>query len=62
MREYIRLKNYCVVYLSNGGMHYRFRCVTENKREAKRICRELLGVSNKDITDVYEESEEDCSL
>ncbi len=49
------MKNYCVVYLSAGGMHYRFRCVAKNATEAKKICRQSLGISNKDITDVYEE-------
>lgn len=48
------MKCYIVVYLSAGGMHYNFRCVATNKREARRICKEQLGVSNSDITEVYE--------
>lgn len=48
-------KRYCVVYLSSGGMHYRYRCSAINKKEAKKKCREALGVKNTDITDVYEE-------
>lgn len=50
------MKNYIVVYLSAGGMHYNFRCYANNKREAKRECRECMGVSNEDITDVYEDT------
>lgn len=46
-------KEYVVVYLSAGGMHYRFRCTAKNTRQAKKICRECIGVSNKDITEVY---------
>lgn len=49
------MKNYCVVYLSSGGMHYRFRCSASSKKEARQICRESLGIKNTDITDVYEE-------
>ena len=45
-------KKYCVVYLSPGGMHYRYRCSAGNKREAKRKCREALGVNNTDIVEV----------
>ena len=47
-------KEYIVVYLSAGGMHYNFRCVAKDKRQAKKECRECMGVSNEDITDVYE--------
>lgn len=50
------MKHYIVVYLSAGGMHYNFRCYASNKREAKRACREALGVTNSDITDVYEDT------
>lgn len=46
-------KRYCVVYLSPGGMHYRYRCCAANKREAKRKCREALGVSNADIVEAF---------
>ena len=46
-------KRYIVVYLSAGGMHYNFRCYATNKGEAREQCREALGVSNSDITDVY---------
>ena len=48
-------KKYCVVYLSPGGMHYRYRCTANNKRSAKKMCREALGVSSADIIEVYEE-------
>lgn len=44
--------SYCVVYLSLGGMHYRYRCSARNKREAKRMCKEALGISNTDIVEV----------
>ena len=46
---------YVVVYLSEGGMHYRYRCAARNKREAKRMCREALGIKSKDIIEAYTE-------
>jgi len=49
------MKDYVVVYLSDGGIHYRFRCTALNKREAKKMCRECMGVKTADITDCYEE-------
>lgn len=49
------MKSYTVVYLSEGGVHYRFRCSAQNKREAKKICKENLGIRQSDITDCYEE-------
>ena len=53
MREYSREKDYIVVYLSAGGMHYIFRCVATSKASARRQCRECMGVTNEDITDIY---------
>lgn len=53
MRVYNTEKDYVVVYLSEGGMHYHFRCSAKNTRQAKRICRDYIGVSNDNITDVY---------
>lgn len=50
-------KEYCVVYLSAGGMHYRFKCCAENKRQARRYCHDCMGVRYADITDCYEEGE-----
>lgn len=35
---------YVVVYLSAGGMHYRFRCYANGKREARRECKGALGI------------------
>ncbi len=49
------MKLYCVVYLSPGGMHYRYRCSAQNKTQAKAMCRRSMGVSNEDIVDVYRE-------
>ena len=49
------MKFYCVVYLSEGGMHYRYRCYAENKREARKLCRASLGIANKNIVEIYEE-------
>ena len=46
-------KEYIVVYLSAGGMHYNFRCYAKNSRQARKECRECMGVSNEDITDIY---------
>ena len=43
--------SYCVVYLSPGGMHYRYRCYAPNKKEAKRMCHDAMGVRYKDIVD-----------
>ena len=50
------MKFYCVVYLSCGGIHYRFRCTARNKREAKKFCIDCLAVKSKDIVEVYEEN------
>ena len=49
------MKRYCVVYLSAGGMHYRFRCSANSKREAKKICKESLGITDKDIVEIVVE-------
>lgn len=49
------LRQYCVVYLSPGGIHYRYRCSAKNKREAREMCRKEMFCSDVDITDVYEE-------
>ena len=49
------MKRYCVVYLSPGGIHYRYRCYASNKTEAKRMCRENAGVAYADMVEVYEE-------
>ena len=51
------MKLYCVVYLSPGGIHYRYRCSAKNKREAREMCRKEMFCSDADITDVYEEQE-----
>lgn len=45
--------SYCVVYLSPGGMHYRYRCYAPNKKEAKRMCHDAVGIRYKDIVDIY---------
>ena len=47
--------NYVVVYLSSGGMHERFRCKAVNSAQARKKCRQWLGVEREDITDVYRE-------
>ena len=49
------MKEYVVVYLSPGGMHYRYRCSAQNKKEARKMCHNAMGVRYKDITDIYEE-------
>lgn len=49
------MKRYCVVYLSPGGMHNRYRCTAENKRQARRICRQAMGLSDREIVSVEEE-------
>lgn len=54
----MNMKRYCVVYLSPGGMHYRYRCTAKNKTEARRFCKEDLGVSDKDIVEIYMEDED----
>lgn len=51
------MRDYVVVYLSAGGMHYRFRVCANTKREACKICHECAGVKYADITDVYEEGD-----
>ena len=50
-------KKYCVVYLSAGGMHYRFRCCAYTAREARKECHNAMGVRYADITEVYREEE-----
>lgn len=49
------MKFYCVVYLSPGGMHYRYRCTAKTKKEARIACHNAMGCRYKDITEVYEE-------
>lgn len=49
------MRRYCVVYVSGGFMRYRFRCYAKSKAAAKRECRLGLGITNKEIVDVYEE-------
>ena len=49
------MKRYIVIYLSDGGMHYRYRCYAKSKREAKHYCKAALGITSKDIVDVEEE-------
>lgn len=49
------MKDYVVVYLSAGGMHYRFRVCANTAREARKICHECMGVKYADITEVYRE-------
>lgn len=48
---------YCVVYMVDG-IHYRFRCVVRNRRDAKRECMRATGISLKDIVEVINEDEE----
>ena len=48
------LKRYCVVYLSEGGVHYRYRCYAKSPRFAERYCKQALG-KNVEIVEVYEE-------
>jgi len=47
------MKCYCVVYMV-CGTHYRYRCSAENKRDARKMCREYMGVSNSKIVSVEE--------
>ena len=49
------MKLYIVVYLSAGGMHYRYRCSAKDKREARKMCRHALGITDKEIVEVEEE-------
>ncbi len=48
------MKTYCVVYKVTG-IYYRYRCNAKNKREAKKLCCEYMGVSKADIEEAYEE-------
>ncbi len=50
-------RQYVVVYLSLGGVHERFRCSANNKKEARKECHDCLGVTYKRIVEVYEEGE-----
>ena len=47
------MKHYVVVYLSPGGMHYRYRCYAKSKRIAMRMCTEDVGIAYSNITEVY---------
>ena len=47
-----KMLRYCVTYLSPGGIHYRFRCVARDKRQARKICRDHAGIADRDIVDV----------
>ena len=49
------MKYYCVVYLSPGGIHYRYRCYAASATEAKRMCRENVGIAYADMIEVCEE-------
>ncbi len=49
------MKCYCVVY-TVYGIYYRYRCYVLNKREARKLCMEMMGCSKKDIVEVYEEN------
>lgn len=49
------MKHYCIVYMSYGGMHWRYRCVAKTVSQAKSICKKQLGIKRKDIIEVYEE-------
>lgn len=51
----MELKRYCIIYLSEGGMHYRYRCSAKDKREARKIFRMGLGISDKCIVEIEEE-------
>lgn len=55
MSACVSQKHYCVVYLSEGRMHYRFRCYAVSSRQAKKYCRECMGVDNEHIVEVYQE-------
>lgn len=44
---------YVVVYLSLSGMHYRYRCYAPNRKEAKIMCHDAMGIRYKDIVDIY---------
>ena len=52
--EELKMKDYVVVYLV-GGIHYRFRCTENTKRDARRACHNAMSVKYSDITDCYEE-------
>ena len=45
-------KIYCVVYLYYG-FYERFRCSAKNAREARKECIQSLGITNKEIKEVY---------
>lgn len=46
------MKRYVVVYVV-CGTHYRYRCYAENARQAKRFCRDNMGVGKHDIVETY---------
>lgn len=50
--------DYCVVYLV-CGVHYRYRCKARNKQNARKMCKETIGIEYKDIVEVYREDKED---
>lgn len=48
----MELKRYCITYLSESGLRYRFRCSAKSRREARKIFELSLGISEKWITDI----------
>ena len=46
-------RRYCVVYLSDYGIHERCRCYAKGKGFAKRMCKEELGIDEEQIVEVY---------
>lgn len=49
------MKLYVVVYLSPGGTHTRYRCLARNKKAARKICKEQMGLIDANIIEIYEE-------
>lgn len=49
-------KCFIVVYLSPARIHHNFRCYCKTKRQARKLCRDSMGVGNADIVEVYEEN------
>ena len=49
------MHQYCVVYLSPGGIHYRYRCIADTAQQARTECHKVMGVSYKNIVEVYRE-------
>lgn len=49
------MNTYCVVYLI-CETHYRYRCNADDKKQARRLCMQHMGVKSTDIVSIEKEN------